>query len=53
MSYNNKNSILIGFNIQEYISVKKNANDYLVILEHKNHVKSIKAGNDFFWEIMH
>jgi len=32
---------------------KKNANDYLVLLEHKNHVKSIKAGNDFFWEIMH
>ncbi len=31
---------------------KKNANDYLVLLEHKNHVKSIKAGNDFFWEIM-
>ncbi len=30
---------------------KKNANDYLINLERKNNIKSIKAGNDFFWEI--
>jgi len=31
---------------------KKDARDYLVNLEHKKRTNSIKAGNDFFWEIM-
>ena len=32
---------------------RKIAYNYLINLERKNHIKSIKAGNDFFWEIMH
>ena len=40
--------VAILFDINRKIAI-----DYLINLEGKNHIKSIKAGNDFFWEIMH